>query len=1081
MKILTLRLCNLAAFAGEHTLDFTRSPLSECGLFAITGPTGSGKSTLLDAMCLALFGSTPRLRQMPGAGTLPQDDSVQLRDPRTLLRRGCTHAFAEVTLMGVDNLRYTASWSVRRARNSVTGKIQNSAQVLRRLDPEEQLITDGKQDFSRKLPEVLGLSFDQFTRAVLLAQAEFSAFLKANDNDRSALLERLTDSDIYSRISRRAYQQYRETKQQHAELATHLEQTRPCDETERAQLDNAVHQAHSDLEHHRAQLTALEEQHRQLNQRRTLVHDYHSQQQAFAALDQQWRQCEDQREQCVALDRFAAIRETLQECRDQQQRHKALSEEEQRRTLAVESAASATALTEQAWSQTRQQRQRLEEQQREEAPRLDAALALEQQLQHLRQQRKETTDLLAALDKQQRLRLEQLKQLDDAHHDDHSRLNALRQQRALLTTLPPSQRLHSLRQRISALDQQRQRWIKRQDTAQRLASHQQQLDDYLAQQQQADATLSQRQQCCQQAEQALTHAANHHQRLHDALLAYSEQTLAALRHLLSDSAPCPVCGSSEHTPPPPTAMALVEAQREAARQQLEPARQALETAREQYENAQQQRHQAELALTKAKAHSEQAHQIVVQLMATETVYPLIHCQSRVDGIQQRHQRATRQVEALDDCIARIHSLEEQLQDAEQQRQRLEGAQQHGSAQRLDVEHQYERLEQRIEAEQTKLSDQLGTHTSARAWKTARDAALQQARDSEQTALEQFERCRTEQDSTRRAQQEHHAQWLTHCSRMETLTAQVDEWRAAQPPAWQSDEALTRLLAITPHEHHALKETLTRLDNARHDADIRQRTYRQQCDIQLDDDQYTLLDTPATLLNVLDEQLIKVDERQQAQRQQVEAHQERHEAARSRQREDDQRRQRYAELTDQHQHAEQELERWGKISGLIGSADGALFRKMAQQWHLDMLVVHANHHLQTLARRFSLKRGGTELGLMIVDREMGDEERSVHSLSGGETFLVSLALALGLAAMASDRLLIGTLFIDEGFGSLDTRARAMAMDALEALQAQGRQVGIISHVQELHERIPVQVQVCPGGREGSSHLKISSPRSLLDLG
>lgn len=155
--------------------------------------------------------------------------------------------------------------------------------------------------------------------------------------------------------------------------------------------------------------------------------------------------------------------------------------------------------------------------------------------------------------------------------------------------------------------------------------------------------------------------------------------------------------------------------------------------------------------------------------------------------------------------------------------------------------------------------------------------------------------------------------------------------------------------------------------------------------------------------------------------------------------------------------------------------------MAQQWHLDVLVAHANQHLQTLARRFCLKRGGTELGLMIVDREMGDEERSVHSLSGGETFLVSLALALGLAAMASDRLLIGTLFIDEGFGSLDTRARAMAMDALEALQAQGRQVGIISHVQELHERIPVQVQVCPGGREGSSHLKISSPRSLLDLG
>lgn len=137
MKILTLRLCNLAAFAGEHELDFTRSPLSECGLFAITGPTGSGKSTLLDAMCLALFGSTPRLRQMPGAGTLPQDESVQLRDPRTLLRRGCSHAFAEVTFLGVDDQRYSASWSVRRARNSPNGKIQNSTRCSAALIPKK--------------------------------------------------------------------------------------------------------------------------------------------------------------------------------------------------------------------------------------------------------------------------------------------------------------------------------------------------------------------------------------------------------------------------------------------------------------------------------------------------------------------------------------------------------------------------------------------------------------------------------------------------------------------------------------------------------------------------------------------------------------------------------------------------------------------------------------------------------------------------------------------------------------------------------------------------------------------------------
>ena len=107
---------------------------------------------------------------------------------------------------------------------------------------------------------------------------------------------------------------------------------------------------------------------------------------------------------------------------------------------------------------------------------------------------------------------------------------------------------------------------------------------------------------------------------------------------------------------------------------------------------------------------------------------------------------------------------------------------------------------------------------------------------------------------------------------------------------------------------------------------------------------------------------------------------------------------------------------------------------------------------------------------MVDTEMGDELRSVHSLSGGETFLVSLALALGLAGMASGELRIESLFIDEGFGSLDPDSLALAMEALDGLQASGRRVGVISHVAEMHERIPVRIAVRPSGN-GQSRLEI----------
>ncbi len=138
--------------------------------------------------------------------------------------------------------------------------------------------------------------------------------------------------------------------------------------------------------------------------------------------------------------------------------------------------------------------------------------------------------------------------------------------------------------------------------------------------------------------------------------------------------------------------------------------------------------------------------------------------------------------------------------------------------------------------------------------------------------------------------------------------------------------------------------------------------------------------------------------------------------------------------------------------------GDVFRKIAQGYNLDLLLHHANAQLRQLARRYRLKRGGSALGLLVLDTEMGDELRSVHSLSGGETFLVSLALALGLASMASSTLRIESLFIDEGFGSLDPESLQLAMDALDGLQAQGRKVAVISHVQEMHERIPVQIQV-----------------------
>ena len=164
------------------------------------------------------------------------------------------------------------------------------------------------------------------------------------------------------------------------------------------------------------------------------------------------------------------------------------------------------------------------------------------------------------------------------------------------------------------------------------------------------------------------------------------------------------------------------------------------------------------------------------------------------------------------------------------------------------------------------------------------------------------------------------------------------------------------------------------------------------------------------------------------------------------------------------------ENWASLNEIAGSSDGGKFRRIAQGYTLDVLLSYANVQLSELSKRYRLERVPDTLALQVIDRDMCDEVRTVHSLSGGESFLVSLALALGLSSLSSNRMRVESLFIDEGFGSLDAETLRVAMDALDSLRTRGRKIGVISHVQEMTERIPVQIKVNRGDN-GRSYLTV----------
>lgn len=166
--------------------------------------------------------------------------------------------------------------------------------------------------------------------------------------------------------------------------------------------------------------------------------------------------------------------------------------------------------------------------------------------------------------------------------------------------------------------------------------------------------------------------------------------------------------------------------------------------------------------------------------------------------------------------------------------------------------------------------------------------------------------------------------------------------------------------------------------------------------------------------------------------------------------------------------------WAKMQELIGSADGSKFAKFAQGITLDQLINLANQHLQALTERYLLVRGQEQKHLLeieVVDAFQSNVVRPVSTLSGGESFIVSLALALGLSELASQKIAIDSLFLDEGFGTLDEESLETALNALNLLQSSGKMVGVISHVEALKERIPLQIKVIPKG-DGTSHIEIA---------
>ncbi|MFV5646279.1 AAA family ATPase, partial [Acinetobacter baumannii] len=307
MKILSIRIKNLASLADEHFIDFESAPLAHAGLIAIVGKTGAGKSTILDAMCLALFNRVPRLKDSDGKLKDVDGSELLTNSPLTVLRRGTGHGFAELCFIAQDQKRYLARWEIKRARENPNGKLQSVQRHLKCLT-DGVVLADKAKAVDEKVKQITQLSFEQFTRAVLLAQSEVTAFLKARDSERGELLEYLTNSSIFAKIGELAFRKTADIAKQRKQLEEFLGHIEILSDEEIAAFTEQYQQAEQNYQQLEQQKHVLDKQQQWFERKAKLEQEVQAKQQQFQTQQNHHQQLASEREQLKRLEVFSEIR-----------------------------------------------------------------------------------------------------------------------------------------------------------------------------------------------------------------------------------------------------------------------------------------------------------------------------------------------------------------------------------------------------------------------------------------------------------------------------------------------------------------------------------------------------------------------------------------------------------------------------------------------------------------------------------------------------------------------------------------------------------------------------------------------------
>lgn len=1215
MQILKLSFENINSLKGPWTIDF-QAPDFRSGIFAIVGPTGSGKTTILDAICLALYGHTPRI------GSITQNaNEVMNRDCDS-----CRSSLEFQTLSG----RYRATWSQKKQKNfDKTGKYGQVVSTMEKFEDGCWIpITDGSKVTSKKqeVQKIIGLSFDQFKRSVMLSQGDFAAFLKSKPNEKAQTLEQITGTQIYSLLSTKVYDLAEEQKKLFEDKQREVELSPVLDDavvlTKQEQLKGITEEAKvletqiSKIEKEsrwisetaelrnqflrvKAELERLKENRNEFFRKENVVRLAEHAQNILpifnTLIDKQSLREDSIKEKSAAENELVNATKSLKEKdfnfkaaeealnNENLQKPKKLALFSQIESLDAEISPlikssrlaqeekikleNETADCKDHLNKAKEDIRKLEEdrekrdlerkedikgaflyQRKDElrdckitAETLSAALAdaegkADKASETVKSQEKEAEALrirkekiASVIEADKVLLKEAEKRLSEIL--DGKTLDELTQEQLSFSEQIPL--LEAVKSALKAVCDQKEEIVRQEDVMQRDSAE---LDNWSSKKEGYEKEI-----------QSLTSR----QEELEALVQIDE--LTKVRAELKEGEPCPVCGSLEHpfaaNLPPEVATAkerlavvkeestdLQKNQKEADRK-IDVLKDRILVSEKRLKELRKNLDLAEEELTlkcgRAGLTREGVTEEAAAVLITKKESLLIDIKKRIAKARDAESKAAAAKEKIAGITEELHRVEMVFSNAqtkfESAKSLLAQAQTGREKARTELEQfwrktakeygsvitdgelfahnpelfkrwiakaaKYEELLESCREIENSLAIKKGTlpglvESVERLEKSSREKSDQAAELQTELKTKQLQRDKLFGTKLVEIERKAYERLLSQLAEAKDQAYEnLSKARSVQAAAEQrlktaeqrSAEAEKNLLSAKTEWTDALKKEKFESEEdwrrARLDSEAINALHKEITDYKAQSR------SAADRFSEADKKLAEKESQKLTDKSLEVLEAEKREASAEKEKlleqkgelqkelkTDEEARIKRAGIEDELKKLKHQVAVWDRLNTLVGSSSGDKYRRYVQSLVLLTLLKNANVELTKLHSRYRLAKGGGDMEIKVIDSDLADQERPTDNLSGGETFIVSLALALGLAQMASNNVRIDSLFLDEGFGTLDDDSLEKALNALSSLNAQGKTVGLISHVDQIKERIPSKIVVKRSAQPGVSRLE-----------